>query len=225
LQELNPELDLDKELKPGTEFLIYRRDPKVDSRSIGSPERGQISGAAPLPEGEGRIIKATPAKTWATRRTVGLLDAVLRAWPKLEPHGDPLLVGNMARRRGGKLPPHHTHQSGRDVDLGYPQVRNANETYNWRDMSAANLDGRRTWRLLHLLKATGELQAIFIDRSLQKALYDYAIAHNILSKQDLTAWLEYPRAPGNGSPIVQHVPGHVDHLHVRFTCGGQSGCE
>ena len=225
LQALNPELDLDKELKPGTKFLIYQYDPKVDSRSIGSPERGKVAGAVPLPEGEGRIIKATPAKTWATRRTVGLLDAVLRAWPKLEPHGDPLLVGNMSRRRGGKLPPHHTHQSGRDVDLGYPQVRNPNETYNWRDMSAANLDSRRTWRLLHLLKATGELERVFIDRSLQKVLYDYAIEHNVLSKADLATWLEYPRAPGDGAPIVQHVPGHVDHLHVRFSCGGQSGCE
>jgi hypothetical protein len=225
MQALNPDVDLDRELKPGTELVVYRHDPEEPSRSIGKPERGSIEHAAPLPDGEGRILKATPRRMWATRRTVGLLDAVLRAWPQLEPHARPLLVGNMSLRKGGPLKPHQTHQSGRDVDLGYPQLEDGDEPYNWRDMDARNLDVRRTWRLLHLLEATGEVDVVFMDRSLQQLLYEYAVENNLLSAEDLAAWLEFPRPVGDGSAKVQHVPGHVDHLHVRFTCGGQPGCE
>jgi hypothetical protein len=225
MEALNPDVDLDRELEPGTELVVYHYDPKEESRSIGKPDRGSIEHAVPLPDGEGRILKATPRRMWATRRTVGLLDAVLRAWPQLEPHAQPLLVGNMSLRKGGPLKPHRTHQSGRDVDLGYPQLPDEDEPYNWRDMDARNLDVRRTWRLLHLLDATGELEVVFMDRSLQKLLYEYAVENNLLSAEDLAAWLEFPRLVGDGSPKVQHVPGHVDHLHVRFSCGGQPGCE
>ena len=225
MEALNQELDLDKELKAGTEVVIYRHVPGKESRSIGSPSRGRIQGSAPLPPGDGRIIKAKRARTWATRRTIGLLDAILRAWPKLEPQADPILVGTLSQRKGGPLPPHGSHQSGRDVDLGYPQLPAPGQPYNWRDMGAGNLHLRRTWRMLHLLRATGEVEAIYVDRSLQKLLYDHARKHNLISETDLAAWLEYPRAPGQGQPLVQHVPGHLDHLHVRFTCGNQPGCE
>jgi murein endopeptidase len=225
MEALNEGIDLDRTLKPQTEILVYRHDPEQRSRSIGKANRGRVDNGAPLPDGEGRLLKAPRGKMWATRRTVALLDTVLRAWPRIEPRADPILVGAMSLPKGGKLAPHQTHQSGRDVDLGYPQIREPDEQYNWRDMDARNLDVRRTWRLLHLLRATGELELVFIDRALQKLLYDTAVQKNWLSDPQLAEWLEYPRAPGEGTPIVQHVPGHVDHLHVRFTCGDADQCE
>jgi len=225
MQDLNPDLDLDAELAPDTEITVWRLDAEVPSLSVGYPSDGSLEGGVPLPGGTGRVLKATPRKPWAPRRTIGLLDSVLRAWPRVEPRADPLLVGNLSARKGGKLSPHHTHQSGRDVDLGYPQERREGEVYNWRDMSAQNLDARRTWRLLHLLRATGELEVVFIDRALQKLLYDFASSRNLLSKAELGTWLEYPQPTGKGNPVVQHVAGHVDHLHARFACGGQTGCK
>jgi hypothetical protein len=89
---------------------------------------------------------------------------------------------------------------------------------NWREMTGANLDAGQTWALLQLLAQTGAREGIFIDRSIQKLLYDHAIAAKLLSKQSLQAWMEYPHPTGSGSPLIVHVPGHTDHLHVRFAC-------
>ena len=66
--------------------------------------------------------------------------------------------------------------------------------------------------------ATGAVEHIFIDRQLQKVLYDYAVAEKLVSKRDLKTWLEYPRPTGSANAIVKHVKGHVDHIHIRFGC-------
>ena len=92
------------------------------------------------------------------------------------------------------------------------------EEHNWREMSDANLDAAGTWALLHILVETGAIEVIYIDRTIQKLLYDYALAKEIKTERELAAWMEYPRPTGSGNPVIQHVRGHVDHLHVRFTC-------
>jgi hypothetical protein len=225
MEQLNPGINLDAELNPGTELVVYQAERTHPSLSIGYPSKGKLKGAVPLPDGAGRILKANPRNLWATRRTIAILDAVLRAWPRAEPHAKPLLVGNLSLRKGGKLKPHHTHQSGRDVDLSYPQIPKPNEEYNWRDMNRRNLDRRRTWRLLHLLKATGEVEVILIDRGLQKLLYDYALTKELMTREELGQWLQYPQGIGEKTPLVQHAAGHTDHIHVRFRCGSQAGCK
>jgi murein endopeptidase len=175
-------------------------------------------------EGPGRELKAIPWKTWGTAHTVTLLDAVLRQWAQR--HTQPVLVGNIAARGGGRLEPHSTHQSGRDVDVGYIQKLPAGEELNWREMTAANLDAGQTWALLQLLAQTGAVEAIFIDRSIQKLLYEHAVAAKLMSKRALEVWMEYPRPTGSGSPLIGHVPGHTDHIHVRFDCRpGESRCK
>ncbi|MGB1014961.1 MAG: penicillin-insensitive murein endopeptidase, partial [Nannocystaceae bacterium] len=135
------------------------------------------------------------------------------------------LVGNMSARDGGRLKPHSTHQSGRDVDLGYIQKWDGKEELNWRKMGSQNLDAAQTWVLLQTLVATGAVEVVFIDSKLQKLLFDYAREQGV-SKERLATWLEYPRRPGTADGVlVQHVAGHDDHLHVRFSCPpSQSRC-
>lgn len=222
---LNPKIDLDAVLEPGTELVVYRYNKAQPSHSLGYPDKGSLQGAAPLPNGEGRILKSTPRKMWATRRTVAILETVFRAWPRIEPYANPILVGNLSMRKGGKLKPHRTHQSGRDVDIGYPQIQPPVDPYNWRNMNKHNLDIRRTWRLLHLFETTGELEQVFIDRSLQKLLFEYALNKSLLSAEELSYWLEYPRTSGKGSPLVRHAADHIDHIHVRIKCGREAECK
>jgi hypothetical protein len=218
IQELNPGIALDKVLAPGTRVVVWKRREGRDSASIGYPSSGRLQHPVPMPEGPGRLLKMTPWKSWATVETVAVLDAVLREWAGRYPDALPLLVGNMSAPDGGRLQPHSTHQSGRDVDLGYPQKAGAEKEYNWRDMDARLLDAARTWDLLQLLQESGAVEAVFIDRELQKLLYEHAVTTKRFSKSQLLRWLEYPRGTGQGQPLVQHVPGHVDHLHVRVAC-------
>jgi hypothetical protein len=217
--DLNPGKGLDQELPSGTRVAVYRRgENPTTSQSIDGPARGALTGAMPMPEGPGRILKHIPWKGWATVEAVAVMDAVLRSWDALET-GQPILVGNMSSRKGGPLKPHQSHQSGRDIDLSYPQIIDERDELNWREMSAANLDRELMWTLLELLNDTGAVEVVYVDTKLQKLLYDWAIQTGRVPRRDLGRWLEYPRKPGQAKYArVQHSRGHSDHMHVRFSC-------
>jgi murein endopeptidase len=213
---LNPGIELSYELPPNTSVVVYRRKDGEVSESVALPSAGSLEGALPMVEGPGRELKAIPWKSWGSQTTVAILDHILTDWAERGPTVQPILVGNMASRNGGRLPPHSTHQSGRDVDLGYPQKLPPGEVLNWREMTAQNLDAAECWELLFLLASTGTVEVIYIDTSIQKLLHEHAVAKKLLGQAQLRDWLEYGSRGGN--PLVQHVKGHTDHLHVRFRC-------
>ena len=225
IEALNPGIELDRELSPGTPVVVYRAQ-EDKSESVGVPSHGSIEGAIPMRDGPGRLLKAIPWKRWGTAATVTIMDEVLRTWAERFPDARPILVGNLSAPRGGRLRPHSTHQSGRDVDLGYPQLPGTEDEYNWRDMSERNLDVPATWELLKILAETGAIEVVLMDRSLQKLLYEYAKVERNVSEAALGRWLEYPKRPGQAADaLVQHVPGHIDHMHVRVACPpGQTRC-
>jgi hypothetical protein len=225
IEALNPGVALDRELPPSSKIVVYRRKPGVVSQSVGYPGAGSVEGAMPMVDGQGRILRHTPWKAWATRTTVGTIDLVLREWARRYPSEQPIIVGNMSARAGGRLQPHSSHQSGRDVDLSYPQIWDRKSELAPQDMNERNLNRELTWSLLELLHETGAVEAVYIDRKLQQLLYEFALESARYSKKDLENWMEYPSPTGTGSPFIQHVPGHSDHLHVRFKCTpGESRC-
>lgn len=213
---LNPGVTLEQELPPNSKVVVYEQDTDTSSESVGFPSDGSLEGGVPMVEGPGRVLKMIPWKSWGTAHTVALLDQVLRRWAE-RGKVQPVLVGNMSSRKGGRLEPHSTHQSGRDVDLSYLQKLPEGEELNWRTMTAQNLDAAETWMLLKLLRSTGKVEVIFIDSSIQKLLYDHAVANDTVPKAALPRWLQYPKSGGRRA-LVQHVKGHVDHIHVRFKC-------
>jgi len=215
--ENNPGIEIDKELAPDTRVIVWKRKDGKKSESIGLPSRGSIEYAVPMVEGPGRRLLAVPNRTWATAETIAVLDRVLDQWAD---RGDvqAILVGNLSNREGGKLEPHSTHQSGRDVDLGYPQKLGKGAELTWQEIRADNLDAAETWELLKLLVATEAVEEIYVDRSIQKLLHEDAVANERVPEASLKRWMEYPRPTGTADTVIKHVPGHTDHLHVRFAC-------
>src|SRR5690606_41592989 len=128
---LNPGFDLDQELPPKTKIVVYRQEQGERRESVGLPSAGSLEGAVPMMYGPGRLLQMIPWKSWGTGTTVALLDRVLVQWTE-RGSKQPILVGNLSSRHGGRLEPHGTHQSGRDVDLGYPQKLPPGEELNWR---------------------------------------------------------------------------------------------
>lgn len=218
IEALNPGVALERELPPSSKIVVYRRKPGISSQSVGYPGDGSVEGAMPMVDGPGRILRHTPWKAWATRTTVATIDLVLREWARRYPSEQAIIVGNLSARAGGRLQPHSSHQSGRDVDLSYPQIWDHKSELAPQDMNERNLNRELTWSLLELLQESGALEHVFIDRKLQKLLHEYALETGRYSKKDLENWMEYPSSTGTGEPIIQHVPGHSDHLHVRFKC-------
>jgi len=217
ITELNPGVQLKQDLPPKTGVVVYRAKGDTSSQSIGLPSSGKLQGGVPMVDGPGRVMKMIGWKSFGTANTVAVLDKVLRRWASTG-HSQPVLVGNMSSRNGGKLSPHSTHQSGRDVDLGYMQKLPAGEELNWRVMDGRNLDAKETWALMSMLVQTGQIEVIYVDREIQKLMHEYAVANNLMSKNALKRWMEYPSPTGSGSPVMQHVKGHADHMHARFKC-------
>lgn len=213
---LNSHLDPGADLPPSSRVVVFE-DHGQDSASIGAPHAGKLLGGVPMPDGPGRIISAKRWKTWASRDTIKQLDTVLTRWAKEFPDAPEILVGNLSARFGGPLSPHKTHQSGRDVDLSYVAKWDGESPVTWQGMGPENLDAARTWSLLKMLVAHADVEVIFIDRTLQKALLKHAQAHGTIRKSRLSRWLQVA-GTRTDKPWVKHVAGHKDHLHVRFAC-------
>lgn len=211
--------------------LIRRRTAELGSVSIGQPNRGRLFNAEPMPTGPLWHLEE-PEHAFGTRETV---ESIRRAIERVEadhPGSPPLHIGHISRRSGGWLRPHRSHQSGRDVDLGYYYL----EGPRWyAPATAANLDRARTWSLIMGLLTAGNVEYIFITRDVQELLLEHARS---LSVDE--AWLAElfdAAAPPPGSkprkakltrkgarsrfvpepePLIRHRWGHHTHLHVRF---------
>lgn len=218
IEALNATLRLRQELPPGEHVVVYKRDPTVRSQSVGSPGAGSLEHAVPMLEGPGRSIYAARWKAWGTAATVAHIDYVLRQWARNFPKAPIVLVGNLSQRKGGHLPPHSSHQSGRDVDVSYIANWDGKSEVTWQKMNSQNLDAALTWELLRLFVDTDAVEVIFIDYELQRLLYDHAKSKHLFTDTQLKLWLQYPDGPNTRQRIIQHVPGHVDHIHIRFAC-------
>jgi len=190
-----------------------RRSPT--SRSVGHSNRGHLVNASRLRESDALALRF-PENAWGTRETVEHISrcaASVRRTFKTVPK---LLVGDISRKRGGSFKPHENHQSGRDADIGFFLARGRTLPGLWR-VSARDIDAPRTWSFIDCLRDTGELQVVFLDRRLQRPLYDYVKSEGA-SKQELAEIFEYPRKPGTRVGLIQHRKNHDNHLHVRFRC-------
>jgi penicillin-insensitive murein endopeptidase len=184
-------------------------DPKsFGALSIGRPNRGALFNAVAMPEGPlWRVVDAKHA--FGTEETVGSIARAIQAVNLEFPGSPPLYVGNISALHGGYLRPHRSHQSGRDVDLGYYYVDGAHWYVPAR---AQNLDRARTWALLDALSRDPNIDSVFMDRSVQHLLSEYAGTHGVSQERLFELFDGTPSRP----PLVRHVWGHLTHLHARF---------
>lgn len=150
-----------------------------------------------------------PDHAWGTELTVKHLANLVAAHHEAHPNGPPIWVHDISRRRGGRLRPHLSHRRGHDVD-----IRLALRTYTdqYRKASPRTLDVEHTWFMIKHLIDTGDVEVIFLDRRLQRAVYQHALKQGFTA-QELQLLFEHRRNP---TAIIRHWKGHDDHIHVRF---------
>ncbi|OIP29727.1 MAG: hypothetical protein AUK47_26790 [Deltaproteobacteria bacterium CG2_30_63_29] len=215
LLELNSWLEADMTVPAGTKVLVYRADQDRPAASIGKPNRGKLNNGLPFPEGPFWVLRENRSREWGTELTIQTLSDALMAYGRQYPAGPKVLVGEISKRTGGRLTPHRSHRSGRDVDLGY--IGKESELHgNWNRVTAENIDTEKTWFMVKSLMASGQVQSVYIDRELQLALSKEA--EKELSPEELALIFEYPKRPDSHLAIIQHWPGHRTHMHVRFRC-------
>jgi hypothetical protein len=130
------------------------------------------------------------------------------------PDAPRLILGDLSKKFGGHFPPHVSHQSGRDADIGYFAKGQKHKTINGLfKVTSKSIDVAHTWAFIEGMLKTGLVEGIFIDYRLQKALYRYAKKHQRLSNDQLKYYFSYPVWKGK---VISHLRGHDDHMHIRF---------
>lgn len=186
---------------------LWREAPEaLGSVSFGFVDEGRLLNARPFPMGDAwRVVQ--PATTWGTDETIGYVTAAIQHVKAQFPDAPRLRVNAISAKEGGYCRPHKSHQSGRDVDLGFyypgenPIRIREREKY---------IDVAKNWALVKALVTLTDVQVILLDRRVQKVLYDHA-----LRSGENPDWLDSLFRRGRAS-IVQHARRHRDHFHVRF---------
>jgi penicillin-insensitive murein endopeptidase len=193
--------------------------------SIGSPNEGRLDGGARL--NEAPYIRVVPFYAesnarWGLPSLVGLLDRAARRVAKQFPDAV-LSVGDLSRKRGGELDRHHSHESGRDADVGF-YLRNAAKkpllanqfvafapSGTAKGLPGAFFDDARNWTFIDALidDPVTRVSHVFVAAHIRARLLRYAEQMGVdprVRERAAEVMMQPRRAP------------HDDHFHVRVAC-------
>lgn len=183
------------------------------SESKGKPQAGQLIDASRLPK-RGIGYRHQGKRPFGTDETVVYLQFAAWAVAELFPGTAPVLIQDISDDDGGHAPPHRSHRTGRDVDIGW--YHTGNKGLRWLEsLDVGELDMAKSWTFIEALLRTGAVQYIFIDKTIQERLHDH-LANQGWSRDTLDAVFQYPAE--NNRAVIRHVRGHKNHMHVRFVC-------
>jgi murein endopeptidase len=191
----------------------------VEGQSLGLPWQGKLREPTELPAGDGYVIRR-PYRAFGTRTTVDIIHHALTDMHVQFPDAHVIAVGDISQESGGQITQHHSHQSGRDVDIGLVyKTRPESYPQDFVSATADNLDCEATYALLNEFAETanedGGVQVIFLDYNVQGLLYRWA-KDNGEDVSILDKLFQYPNR--GAATLVRHVVNHDNHMHVRFRC-------
>jgi hypothetical protein len=219
-----------KQLVPGEELAIWI-DPGLPStvdvrehgsmpvvdvvpgaESIGRPGRGRIAGAVPLPERPWYSL-GRPERLWGSSHTILQVQRALASFRQRTGFEGEIIVGAISKEGGGPFAPHRSHQSGRDVDIRLPRLPGLESRPH---PHPDEIDWSATWELVRAFLNTEAVQFIFLERKLQRRLYEAARWAGV-THEELAGLID--RVEGRRSAPIRHARGHDGHIHVRIACG------
>lgn len=222
LTALNQIKNPDK-IRPGMSLRVLVEGPEKASEARGKAQQGKLVQGEQLQPGPGYVIKR-PDLAYGTNETITLLlksiahlhkDKRLKKVHKTIPA---IVIGDISKKGGGPLPPHKSHQNGRDVDIGYYYADG--EQSELIRTTQKNLNYVLTWAFVWHLVQSDAIDYMFIDKNVQKWLRDWAVANKKASAHEIDSVFQYPTL-SNPDAVIQHEPGHNDHIHIRFRCPAQ----
>ncbi len=213
----------DRTRGPGARRLSHR------SRSQGFPFQGKLRNGVRLRES--RFVRYVPEYAQAgnhfgTWELVQLIErAAYRVSRRVRDASSKLSVGEISRRRGGRIPGHASHQNGRDVDLAFYMLDARERPYEPFAFAEFDAEGRgtgpnrnltfddaRNWELVAKLVADGDakVQYIFVANDLKRRLLREG-------RRRRASGVVLDRA---ARAMVQPAQGHrhANHFHVRMYC-------
>lgn len=194
-------------------------DIRPDALSVGRPNDGSLDDGIQMPPSD-LYIRRAPNLMWGSSATIEtLLTAIARFRQDIAFDGV-LVVADISKRGGGRLPPHKSHQAGRDIDVWMPSLKGVYQKSHLgreRKPRPNEIDWFATWALIRALIESGNVAHIFIEYELQEKVYRAAKLMGA-TDDELTRAMQWPRGRFAGG-ILGHSPGHTGHIHVRMRCG------
>ena len=196
--------------------------------SIGYPRRGRLQNAVELrPSRHVRFTNevAKSGRVWGTQEIIGLVERSAASVADRYGIDTLLFVGDISKRKGGRVPGHNSHQNGRDIDLAYYAVDDSGRAYESLDFvkfgrhglafgrhKGVRFDVNKNWELVSNLVSdnTVRVQHIFVSDSVRRRLLHHA-------KSVDADPVVYNRAR---RVLTQPSEGHRhdNHFHVRIYC-------
>ena len=188
--------------------LVVTEPNALGPLSIGTPDGGLLFNPVPMPEGPLWSVR-NPHDSFGTVETIGFIATAVEIVETEFPGSPRLVIGDVSRADGGRLDRHKSHQAGRDADIGF--YFRTGGAGGLKPPRKGELDLARTWGLLRAFITETDIERIFVDRSVQRLLYDHARAQG-----DDRDWLDNLFGRQGKDALVQHERRHLDHMHVRF---------
>ncbi|MEL6182192.1 MAG: penicillin-insensitive murein endopeptidase, partial [Myxococcota bacterium] len=138
----NPQHD-PRSLRVGDKIAMYfdRYDP------VATHKKGRFNGVQ-MPKGRGYRVR-NANRAWGTPELVRVLrDGIGKVKRRHGRKASNLVIGDLSTKRGGYLPPHKSHRSGRDADVAY-YIKGTDTSWRFIRATPDTLDVARTWELFH----------------------------------------------------------------------------
>lgn len=211
-------------LAAATETAAGLRAP-TPSKSVGSPNDGKLVSARYMRDDSAAFHFKWGSPWYERYGTEELVGMVRRAASDVrrETGAGSLAIGDLSRKRGGRIGSHSSHRSGRDVDLGFYYTRRrtgepvrVSRFYDVRrDGTAGNtlqLDDERNWKLIEAMVTDPQarvkwiLVAEHVERRLLAEARRQGASRAVYERARYVMF--QPRSGGI----------HDDHFHVRIDC-------
>lgn len=207
-------------IKAGDRMRIFRPGARPAARSLGRPTAGALEYGVHLGTGPGYRLRF-PRNAYGLEGVNKTLKLCAKRVKDQLPGSHDILVGDISRPGGGHFPPHASHQSGRDVDVGY-YLASQQQNATMHRVRADEVDYQRTWALLKCYLTTDKVVRVYIDRKIQVAMVAWLREKRAIDERHIPRLFDIE---GGDEALVQHAPKHDTHLHVRFACDpGQDEC-
>ncbi len=185
--------------------------------SIGTPDDGTLQGAVQLPYAPQLYTRRDASRAWGTSKTVRTIVTALSRLRDERGVDAEVVIGDLSGPRGGLLPPHVSHRSGRDVDIRLVLARGLDRAT--LPIAPEHVDWDATWALVQSFLETGDVSYVFLDLRQQAHLMDAAARAGVHARV-LDRWFQWPDGY-DAEAIIRHEPGHRGHIHVRLRCDEQ----
>lgn len=195
------------------------------SVSVGYPNRGLLRFGIRIHDAKTMRVKVgSQDSRYGTGELVRMIERAAQDVAFRYPRSE-LTVGDLSRPGGGRFRPHVSHQSGRDVDLGFYMLDRRSTPVNAHMFVRLNnqglgkqwgelyrFDAARNWALVESLLShpTTDVQHIFVANGIKRLLIRQALKERA-NPEVLMRARRVISQPTHGAP-------HRSHFHVRIYC-------